>query len=271
MKTGSLVPFLLLSSSLLLPEPASLLLLVCVAAIPLCFLRRQLHPAPAEGALAAAWVYENVASHRERQTVLDRLSGAELAALLETSSELNQRTHRPPATVPSEENSTFVVNELRRHRIQALKEARDRETVSRFVRAAEVNSPSLPPAEIALPETIRLVSSEPDLVVQVLRDWLLLPDSMERFRTAMEKAPALTERLVHTYHLKLDQPGLSPAEEVCALLSLLKPEPRKAYRSELPTLPPFEPTRFDQELVARKFVARVWARISVSSPLSTRN
>lgn len=271
MKTGSLVPFLLLSSSFLLPEPTSLLMLVCVAAIPFCFLRRQPLPAPAEGALAAAWVYENVASHRERQTVLDRLSGAELAALLETSSELEQRTHRPPAALPSRGNAAFVVNGLRRHRVQALREARDQETVSRFVRAVEVNSPSLPPADLALTETKRLVCSEPDLVVQVLRDWLLLPDSLERFRIAMDKNPALTERLIQTYHLKLDHPGLSPAEEVCVLLSLLKPELHKAYRSELPILPTLAPSRIDQEFVARKFVARIWSRISVCCSSSTVN
>ena len=139
------------------------------------------------------------------------------------------------------------------------------------MRAVETNSPALPPAEPALTEMTRLASNHPDLVVQVLHDWLLLPDSLERFRAARKRAPALTATLIQTYHLELDHPSLAPAEEVSTLLSLLQPELREAYRSELPTLPTVFPTRFDQEFVARKFVARMWSKMSVSCPLPMTN
>ena len=270
MKPGFLLPLLLLFFSL--PDPAGpLLLLGCAAAVPAFYFRRQRNTSPAEGTYAAAWVYDNVASPRERQAVLDRLSGTELATLLETCSELHQGAYRAPATLPCAEKAAFVVNELRRHRVEALKNGRDQEAVRRFVRAVEVNSPALPPARQALAEMTRLVSNDPDLVVQTLREWLLRPDCLKRFQAATKGAPALTDNLIRAYHLDLDQPSLSSAEEVSVVLSLMNPELREAYRSELPNLPSVSPTRADKEFVARKFVARAWSRMSVSYPSSTIN
>lgn len=270
MKPGFLLSLFLLSLSL--PDPAGQLLLVCAAAVPIVYLRRRQASIPlTEGAHIAAWVYENVAGHRERQTILKRLSGTELAALLDSCSQLHQVRHRAPTNRHSDDNASLVVNELRRHRIQELQSGQDKEAVSRFVRAVETNSPALPPGEHALTEMTRLASNHPDLIVQVLRDWILLPNSLQRFRAARKGAPALTASLIQTYHLDLDHPSLAPAEEVSTLLSLLQPELREAYRSELPTLPTVFPTRFDQEFVARKFVARVWSKMSVSCPLPMTN
>jgi hypothetical protein len=269
MKPGVLLPLLLLSFSL--PDPVGQLVMAWAITVPFIHLRRDTSTVPPDGAHLAAWVYENAAGHRERRSVLERLSGIELAALLEASSQLHVAPHRAPATLPSEAGEQLIVNELRRHNIQDLKEARDRETVSRFVRAVESDSPALPPAEHALTEATKLASNHPDAVVQVLRDWLLQPDSLERFRVAMEKAPAHTTRLIQAYHLELDHPGLSPAEEVAVVLSLMKSELRTAYSCELPNLPKVTPTFSDREFVARRFVARVWSRISHSYISSTVN
>ena len=269
MKSGFLLSILLLSLSL--PDPVGQLLLACAAAAPIVYLRRQTYLPPAEGARTAAWVYENLADHRERQAVLERLSGTELAALLESCSQLHEIRHRAPTNLRSDDNASTVVNELRSHRVRELKDGRDSEAVSRFVRAVEADSPALPPTEHAFTEMTRLASNRPDLVVQVLREWLSLPDSLERYRVAMGKAPALTDSLIETYHLKLDHPSLAPAEEISTLLSLLQPELREAYRSELPCLPTVFPTGVDQAFVARKFVARAWSRMSLSCPSPTIN
>lgn len=269
MKPGYLLLLLFLFFSL--PDPVGPLLLACSIIAPILSLRRYSSVPLADGAQIAAWVYENIAGQRERRSVLERLSGIELAALLESCSQLHQVRHRAPTTLPSDDNASLVVNELRRHRFEELKNGRDKEAVSRFVRAVEFNSPALPPAEIALTETARLVSSEPDLVVRVLREWLLTPDSVERFQAAVDQAPALTERLIHTYQLDLDSPSLSSAEEVSVVLSLMSRELREAYRSELPNLPPVSPTPPDRDLIARKFVARAWSRMCLPHLSSTTN
>jgi hypothetical protein len=249
-----------LSTYFLLPDTSAVLMLclaMLVSFIPLKAKKRR--DVSLGEDLLAAWAYERLASKRDRQSILARLSGGEVATLLEACTTLQGIAHCTPARLPEENIEDWIVRRLRGQRLEILKEGKDIESVGRLMRAIESDYPRLLKGPEAVEECRRLCWSRPEIVIRSLRDWSRRPDALQRFQQSVRSEPRRMERLITRYHQELERPGLSPTEEVSIFLQLQDPQLFEILKAELGELHPLTPTEADNHFVAEKFVTRLWS------------